>query len=70
MIGNKKVIRVEGMSCEHCAEKVKSALMEIEGVKSVAVNLKKGEVKIKYILDISDNTIVKAVSEAGYQVVE
>ncbi len=70
MIGNKKVIRVEGMSCEHCAEKVKSALMEIEGVKSVAVNLKKGEVKIKYILDISDNTIVKAVSEVGYQVVE
>jgi copper chaperone len=70
MIGNKKTFHVEGMSCEHCAERVKNALMQIEGIKSVAVNLKKKEVKIKFILEVPDNVIVKAVTEAGYQVVD
>lgn len=40
---NKKekiIIKIEGMSCQHCAKKVENTLLSIENVKSVRVNLK------------------------------
>ena len=33
----KKIIRVEGMTCEHCANRVKNAFCDIDGVKKVKV---------------------------------
>ena len=37
------VIKIEGMSCEHCAKKVSQNLLTIKGVKKVKVNLKEKE---------------------------
>lgn len=64
----KKTIQVDGMSCEHCAARVKDALEAIEQIKSATVNLKKKEVKIKMNEEVSQDVIVKAVADAGYQV--
>jgi copper chaperone len=65
----KKIVSIEGMSCNHCVMAVKNALNEIAGVKSVEVDLKgkKAEV-IGNSLD--DEKIKEAIEDAGYEVVE
>jgi len=37
----KKVIKVSGMTCEHCKARVEKALSSVDGVKSAKVDLKK-----------------------------
>ena len=43
-----KIIKVEGMSCEHCINAVESALAKLNGVSSAEVNLD----EIMYALSI------------------
>lgn len=62
----KKIINVDGMSCEHCAASVKTALEGIDGVKSAKVDLKKKAATVKLESDVADEALMKAVSEAGY----
>lgn len=65
----KKIMLVEGMSCNHCVMAVTNALKEVEGVSKVDVNLENKKVEV-----LGDNLIEKtlkeAVEEAGYDVVE
>lgn len=65
----KKILLVEGMSCNHCVMAVTNALKELEGISNVDVNLESKEVEV-----IGDNLIEdalkEAVEEAGYDVVE
>ena len=61
----KKLI-VEGMSCSHCSGRVESALNAIPGV-TAKVDLEKKTATVSG--DVSDDTLRKAVEDAGYQVV-
>jgi len=64
----KKTLTVEGMSCNHCVNHVKNALIDLAGVESAEVDLaKKSAVVIGASLD--DAAIKAAVAEAGYEVV-
>lgn len=62
----KKVISVEGMSCEHCAASVKSALEQLDGVKSAKVDLKKKSATVKLTDEVADDVLKSAVTEAGF----
>lgn len=62
----KKVISVEGMSCEHCAASVKSALEKLDGVKSAKVDLKKKSATVKLNDDVADDVLKSAVTDAGF----
>ena len=68
---NKTTIKVKGMSCGHCKMTVEKALKENKCVTDASVNLESGvaEVEYKDCLDSIDE-LKKAVSEAGYEVVE
>lgn len=61
----KKTVKVEGMMCEGCVEKVDNALKAVPGVESVDVNLKKGTATVEGTAD--DDALVKAVVDAGYR---
>ena len=61
-----KIIKIEGMSCMHCVGRVESALNAIEGVKAT-VELKKKRAVVQ--TDVADETLVKAIEDAGYKVV-
>ncbi len=37
----KKVFRLEGLDCAHCAAKIEERVSKLEGVKSVVINFKK-----------------------------
>jgi copper ion binding protein len=65
----KKQIKIEGMSCMHCVGHVKNALMELEGVNEVVVNLDAKSATVDMQSDIDDTKLKEAVEEAGYDVV-
>jgi len=63
-----KTINVEGMMCEHCVAHVKKALEGIEGVSKADVSLAKNNAILTLEKEVSDETIKKAVEDAGYNV--
>ena len=63
------VIKIEGMSCEHCAKKVSKNLLTIKGVKKVKVNLKEKEAIISSKEPLDLEQIKKLIDELGYQMI-
>ena len=63
-----KTINVEGMMCEHCVAHVKKALEGIEGVSKADVSLANNNAILTLEKEVSDETIKKAVEDAGYNV--
>lgn len=64
----KKVVKIEGMTCNHCKSRVEDTLNKIEGI-SAKVNLSKKEAVVSIKGDIDDKTLTDAITEAGYSVV-
>lgn len=64
----KITLKVIGMSCAHCVNKVEKALQGLQGVEKAKVNLKKETAKVKYdeTVQTLDN-LTAAVKEAGYE---
>jgi copper chaperone len=70
VIMEKTVLKVEGMSCEHCVKAVTKAACSLAGVKKAEVDLKGGTVALEY--DSAKTTLdeVKAaIVDQGYEVV-
>ena len=63
-----KTMSVEGMSCGHCSARVENALNAIDGV-TATVNLEAKTATLQLTAEISDDTLCKAVEDAGYEVV-
>ena len=66
----KKVLKVEGMMCEHCKARVEKALESVEDVEKVKVDLKDGTATVKSKVELSDDVLKKAVEDQGYKVTE
>jgi len=64
-----KTVKIKGMSCGHCSDRVEKALNNIDGVEA-KVNLESNSAKLKLSHEVSDETIKKAVDDIGYEVVE
>lgn len=64
-----KTIVIEGMMCPHCQGRVNDVLNAIDGV-TATVDLEKKSAFIELTKDISDEALVKAVTDAGYKVIE
>lgn len=65
----KKIVVIEGMTCEHCQNMVERSINTIEGA-AAKVNLRKKEAVVSYEKDIDDEEIRAVVEKAGYKVVE
>ncbi len=65
----KKRIIVEGMSCGHCVNHVKTALEDLNGVTNVSVDLASKTAVVEAGSDIQDADIKFAIEDAGYEVV-
>jgi copper chaperone len=64
------ILKVKDMSCQHCVMSVTKALGQLDGVKNVQVYLAKGEVRFDNTKEVTSNRIEKAISDAGYEVVQ
>lgn len=65
-----KSIMIEGMKCEHCANFVKKALLAVDGVENVAVDLAAKKADVQTNKDVSDKSLSDAITDAGFQTVE
>jgi copper ion binding protein len=63
------VLKVKGMSCQHCVMSVTKALSQLEGIKNVQVDLAKAEVRFDNTKSITSGQIQKAITDAGYEVI-
>ena len=65
-----RILKVEGMTCQHCVETVSEMVTKMEGVEKVDVNLEQENVRVEYdesktqLEDISVQII-----KAGFEVV-
>ena len=68
-IGMKKVLKIEGMMCNHCTGRVEKALNDLEGV-TAEVSLEGKSATVTLSKEVSDETLVQTVTDAGYEVVD
>lgn len=64
----RKQLIIEGMSCGHCVRAVENALGALEGV-SATVDLERGIATVTMEQEISDDTLIHAITEEGYKVI-
>jgi Cu+-exporting ATPase len=63
-----KTIEIEGMMCSHCTGRVESALKAVAGVTEVSVSLDAKNAVVTLVDTVTNETLEKAVTDAGYQV--
>jgi len=69
MSDNHVTLNVEGMTCNHCVASITKALMQLNGVENVIVNLEMKRVAIEFDAERMNVEILKGtVEDAGYKV--
>ena len=64
-----EVLKVKGMTCNHCKHTVESALQDLPNITTATVDLAKGEVTVEMSGQVSREAIRAAIDEAGYELV-
>ena len=64
------VIRVNGMHCSGCENRIKNILSDIEGVEEVKANYKDGVVTVNANESIDVSTLNEKIEDLGFNVEE
>ena len=67
MFGKKIVVKIDGMSCSHCAKRVEEGLKKIDNVKSVKVDLNNKKATVTYKDSIDTDMIEKTINELEFE---
>lgn len=63
-------MKVEGMSCNGCAERIRSGVAAQPGVQTAVVSFDQGQARVLYDPQaIDENRLVDAVQKLGFRVV-
>lgn len=65
-----KILKIEGMMCNHCVMHVQKTLAAIPGVAEVTVRLDEKNTKVKLNQNVADEVFKTAIEDAGYQLAE
>ena len=63
-------LKIEGMMCTGCENRVQNALKTIEGVEEVKANHQDGTVRVKSNDNVELSAIKEKVEDIGYEVKE
>ena len=64
------VLKVQGMSCDHCVKAITDALGELPGVSNVNIDLKAATVSFAFEPALTPLEKIKlTITEAGYDIV-
>ncbi len=63
-----KTMKIEGMMCMHCENRVKKALEAIDGVEEAVCSYKEGSAKLTLSHEVDDAVLKKAVEDQDYKV--
>jgi mercuric reductase len=61
-------ITIQGMSCQHCVQRVNDALEGVTGVIRADVDLDAGKASVVHTGAVSREQLASAVADAGYEV--
>ena len=61
-------LKVEGMMCNGCENRVKNSVGNIEGVEKVEASHETGLVKVFLNKDVDENVIKETIEDIGYEV--
>ena len=64
------IIKVEGMVCNGCENRVQNALKTIEGVESVVANHTIGTVTVTSKNEVAENVMKGKIEDIGFKVKE
>jgi len=65
----KKIFRVDGMHCSNCAMNIEGIEDDMPGIKQISASYQKGQMVVEFDeAMVSENQILEAVKERGYQV--
>lgn len=64
------IIKVDGMVCNGCENRVQNALKTIEGVENVVANHINGTVTVTVKNEIAENVIKEKIEDIGFKVKE
>ena len=62
-------VKVDGMTCGHCVQRVTDEVSKVPGVSNVVVDLASGNVTFDAEGDVSRDALAAAVEEAGFPLV-
>lgn len=65
----KEVLKVEGMSCNHCVNAIETNVGELAGVSAVKVDLNNNEVAVEYENAATLAKIKETIEDQGYDLV-
>lgn len=68
-VTGKKIVKIDGMTCEHCQNRVERAINEIDGA-AAKVNLRKKEAVVSYEASLDEDELRSVVEKAGYTVID
>ena len=64
------VLKVDGMSCDHCVKAITDALGGLSGLNNVNIDLKAATVSFAFEPDVTPLEKIKlTITEAGYDIV-
>ncbi len=67
----KKIIRIEGMSCQHCVASIENAVGTLEGVEAVTVSLDNKNAAVSFDENqVETSKIYETIEEIGFDVVK
>jgi Cu+-exporting ATPase len=67
----RRTLSIGGMTCASCVNHVEEALAGVDGVVAATVNLAREKATVTYVRElVSDGDLTRAVSQAGYEVIE
>jgi len=65
-----KIIKIDGMKCSGCANRVTNTLKAIKGIKKVSVSLDDKCATITYKKELDNELITNSINELGFKVVD
>ena len=63
-------IKVKGMVCEGCENRIQNALKKINGVENVEANHQTGIVTVTFKENLEENQIIEKIKELDFEVEE
>jgi copper chaperone len=64
-----EILKVEGMSCDHCVQSITKAVKQLDGISSVQVDLASKTVTVDFQTDQSNLAQIKeAIEDQGYEI--
>lgn len=63
-------LKVNGMECNGCENRIKKALENIDGVENVTANHERGMVTITLKEEIEETLLEKTVENLGYEIIK